>query len=246
YLGPQQYFWGMAEEQDQIGVATGVARTEMGGDVLSVEVTLMPGKGNLILTGQLGEVMRESAQAALSYARSSAAQLGITLGDVEKQDIHVHVPAGGVPKDGPSAGVTIATSLISALAQRRVNRHVAMTGEITLRGRVLPVGGIKEKVLAAHRAGIKTFVLPTKNRKDLVEVPEGVRRSLQFVYAEEMDEVLRTAFPDWNAMRLRQAQKLARVDSSRLKQSSPRPGSAPPSSRVPSARPGDPRPAPPA
>jgi ATP-dependent Lon protease len=153
----------------------------------------MPGKGGLILTGQLGEVMRESAQAALSFARSRAAEFGIAPNCFEKQDIHVHVPAGAQPKDGPSAGITIATALISALARRPVSREVAMTGEITLRGRVLPVGGLKEKVLAAHRAGIKTFVLPTKNRKDLDEVPLGVRRELRFIFADEMNDVLRVA-----------------------------------------------------
>jgi len=201
FVGAQKYFWGMAEEHDEIGLATGVARTEMGGDILGIEVTLMPGKGNLILTGQLGEVMRESAQAALSFARSRSAELGISLVDAEKQDIHVHVPAGGIPKDGPSAGITIATALISALTQQPVDRQVAMTGEITLRGRVLPVGGIKDKVLAAHRAGIKTFVLPAKNEKDLDEVPQLVRRSLRFVFADEMRDVLRVAFPGWQPSR---------------------------------------------
>jgi ATP-dependent Lon protease len=196
FLGPQKFFWGIAEERDEVGVATGVARTEMGGDVLGVEVTLMPGKGGLILTGQLGEVMRESAQAALSFARSRAAEFGIAPNCFEKQDIHVHVPAGAQPKEGPSAGITIATALISALARRPVSREVAMTGEITLRGRVLPVGGLKEKVLAAHRAGIKTFVLPKKNRKDLDEVPMGVRRELRFVFADEMNDVLRVALAD--------------------------------------------------
>jgi ATP-dependent Lon protease len=196
FLGPQKFFWGVAEEHDEVGVATGVARTEMGGDVLGVEVTLMPGKGGLILTGQLGEVMRESAQAALSFARSRAAEYGIEPRSFEQQDIHVHVPAGAQPKEGPSAGITIATALISALAQRPVNRKVAMTGEITLRGRVLPVGGLKEKVLAAHRAGIKTFVLPTKNRKDLDEVPAGVRRELHFIFANEMNEVLNVALAE--------------------------------------------------
>ena len=139
----------------------------MGGDVLGVEVTLMPGKGGLTLTGQLGEVMRESAQAALSYARSRSQELRIPPEVFEKNDIHVHVPAGAVPKEGPSAGITIATAMISALTRRPISRHVAMTGEITLRGRVLPVGGLKEKILAAHRAGIKTFVLPKRNEKDL-------------------------------------------------------------------------------
>ncbi|MHB8513769.1 MAG: endopeptidase La [Dehalococcoidia bacterium] len=196
YLGPQQYFWGAAEETDQVGVATGVARTELGGDVLGVEVTLMPGKGALTLTGQLGEVMRESAQAALSYARSRASELQIAPDVFEKNDIHVHVPAGAVPKEGPSAGITIATAMISALTRRPINRQVAMTGEITLRGRVLPVGGLKEKILAAHRAGIKTFVLPKRNEKDLTDVPPAVLRELRFVFAVDMAEVLRVALDE--------------------------------------------------
>jgi ATP-dependent Lon protease len=193
-LGPPKFFWGAAEEKDQIGVATGVARTELGGDVLGVEVTLMPGKGNLTLTGQLGEVMRESAQAALSYARSRSGELRIAPEVFEKYDIHVHVPAGAVPKEGPSAGITIATAMISALTRKPISRHVAMTGEITLRGRVLPVGGLKEKVLAAHRAGIKTFVLPKRNEKDLTEVPAAVQRQLHFVFAGDMADVLNVAF----------------------------------------------------
>lgn len=193
HLGPQKFFWGVAEEKDEIGVAMGVARTEMGGDVMGIEVTLMEGKGNLMLTGQLGEVMRESAQAALSYARSRSAELGLGKGLFKKTDIHIHVPAGAVPKDGPSAGITIATALISALARRPVHRQVAMTGEITLRGRVLPVGGLKEKILAAHRAGIKTFVMPKKNEKDLVDIPVKVKRELQFIYVDRMEEVLGTA-----------------------------------------------------
>jgi len=194
YLGPPKFFWGAAEEKDEVGVATGVARTEMGGDVLGVEVTLMPGKGALTLTGQLGDVMRESAQAALSYARSRSKELGIPAEVFEKTDIHVHVPAGAVPKEGPSAGITIATALISALTKRPISRHVAMTGEITLRGRVLPVGGLKEKILAAHRAGIKTFVLPKRNEKDLSEVPAPVLRDLRFVFAGDMADVLKVAF----------------------------------------------------
>ncbi len=193
YLGPQKFFFGAAELEDQVGVATGVAKTEQGGDVLAIEVTLLEGKGNLILTGQLGEVMRESAQAAVSYARSRSAVLGYDAGLFEKTDIHIHVPAGGVPKDGPSAGITLATALISALTQRPVSRDVAMTGEITLRGRVLPIGGLKDKVLAAHRAGIHTFIAPDRNRKDLDDLPADVRREVQFVWAQQMDEVLATA-----------------------------------------------------
>jgi ATP-dependent Lon protease len=199
YLGAQKFFWGAAEESDQVGVAAGVARTELGGDVLGVEVTLMPGKGGLTLTGQLGEVMRESAQAALSYARSRAVDLHIAPEVFEKNDIHVHVPAGAVPKEGPSAGITIATAMISALTRRPISRQVAMTGEITLRGRVLPVGGLKEKILAAHRAGIKTFVLPKRNEKDLADVPPAVLRELHFVFAGDMAEVLHAALDERQA-----------------------------------------------
>ncbi len=200
-LGPEKFFWGAAELSDQIGVATGVARTELGGDVLGIEVTLMPGKGSLMLTGQLGEVMRESAQAALSYARSRSKELHIPQEVFDRHDIHVHVPAGAVPKEGPSAGITIATAMISALTRRPISRHVAMTGEITLRGRVLPVGGLKEKILAAHRAGIKTFVLPKRNERDLYEVPAPVLRDLRFVFAGDMADVLRVAFDDRQAVR---------------------------------------------
>ncbi len=193
YLGPPEFSYGEAEEKDEIGVATGVAYTETGGDIMTVEVTLMEGKGSLNLTGQLGEVMQESAQAALSYARSHAADLGLKTRDFDKIDIHIHVPEGAVPKDGPSAGVTIATALVSALSERPVRRDVAMTGEITLRGRVLPVGGLREKVLAAHRARIYTFILPKKNQKDLIELPAKVRRDMNFVFVERMEQVLETA-----------------------------------------------------
>jgi ATP-dependent Lon protease len=193
YLGPQKFFWGTAEEHDEVGVATGVVWTEAGGDTTTIEVTLMEGKGNLLLTGQLGEVMRESAQAALSYTRSRAKQFDIDPKTFEQTDIHIHVPAGAIPKDGPSAGITMATALTSAFTRRPVRRDLAMTGEITLRGRVLPIGGLREKVLAAHRAGIKTFVLPKKNIKDLTEVPADVQRALNFVYVERMDEVLPVA-----------------------------------------------------
>ncbi|HDN80856.1 MAG: endopeptidase La [Chloroflexi bacterium] len=190
YLGPPQFTYGVAEEKDEVGVATGIAWTEAGGDIMPVEVTLMEGKGNLILTGQLGEVMQESAQAALSYARSHAKELGISRWDFDKLDIHIHVPEGAIPKDGPSAGITIATALISALSHRPVHRDVAMTGEITLRGRILPIGGVREKILAAHRAGLKVIVLPKKNRKDLVEIPPKIRKQLKFIFVERMEEVL--------------------------------------------------------
>ncbi len=196
FLGPFKFQWGVAEEKDEIGTATGVVWTMVGGDTISVEVTLMEGKGHLTLTGQLGDVMKESAQAALSYARSRANELGLKPNTFEKTDIHIHVPAGAIPKDGPSAGITMAAALISALTNRALRREVAMTGEITLRGRVLPIGGLKEKVLAAHRAGIKTFILPRKNEKDLTEVPADVKRQLHFVFVDSMEEVLGTALLD--------------------------------------------------
>ena len=193
HLGPPEFTYGLAEEHDEVGVATGVAWTEAGGDTLSIEVTMMEGKGNLSLTGQLGEVMQESAQTALSYARAHARELRIPSIDFDKLDIHIHVPEGAIPKDGPSAGITIATALISALSGRPVRHDVAMTGEITLRGRVLPIGGLREKLVAAHRAGIKTLILPKKNEKDLVEVPKRLLKGLNLVRVERMDQVLEVA-----------------------------------------------------
>jgi ATP-dependent Lon protease len=200
YLGPPRFLRDQEERTDEVGLALGIAWTEAGGDLLPVEVSLMDGKGVLMLTGQLGEVMQESAQAALSYARSHAHDLDITHVDFDKLDIHIHVPEGAIPKDGPSAGITIATALISALIQRPVHHDVAMTGEITLRGRVLPIGGLKEKVLAAHRAGLKTVLLPSQNKKDMIEIPKRVKRDLRFVFVERMDEVLPEALlPEGNA-----------------------------------------------
>ena len=193
YLGPPEFTFGLAEEEDEVGVATGLAWTEAGGDTLTIEVSTMDGKGNLALTGQLGDVMQESAQAALSYARAHAKQLAIAGIDFDKVDIHIHVPEGAIPKDGPSAGITIAVALISALTGRPVRRDVAMTGEITLRGRVLPIGGLREKLVAAYRAGIKTLVLPKKNERDLVEVPKHVLKGLTLVPVERMEQVLETA-----------------------------------------------------
>ncbi len=193
YLGSQKHFYELAEEKDEPGVATGVAWTSAGGDLITVEATLIEGRGNLTLTGQLGDVMKESAQAALSYARSRAGQLGVESRFYEKYDIHLHLPAGSIPKDGPSAGITMATALISALTKRAARRDVAMTGEITLRGRVLPIGGVKEKVLAAHRAGIKTFILPKRNVKDLNDVPREIINELHFVPVERMDDVIAVA-----------------------------------------------------
>ena len=192
-LGPIKYHWNEAERNSQVGVATGLAWTETGGDVLPVEVTTMKGKGKLTLTGQLGDVMKESAQAGFSYIRSRAKELGIEDDFYEKLDIHVHLPEGAIPKDGPSAGITMVTAMTSALTGIRVRNDLAMSGEITLRGRVLPVGGIKEKVLAAHRAGIKTLILPKENKRDYVDIPENVRGNLEFLWVENMDEVLTTA-----------------------------------------------------
>jgi len=190
YLGPPRYSFGRAEESDEIGVATGLACTAAGGDILAVEVTLMKGKGSLTLTGQLGDVMQESAQAALSYVRSRASDLDFEDVDFDKLDVHVHVPESAIPKDGPSAGITIATALVSALTDRPARRDVAMTGEITLRGRILAVGGIRDKVLAAYRSGLETMILPEKNQKDLVDIPSKVRRRLKFEFVSSMDQVV--------------------------------------------------------
>lgn len=191
FLGQPKYHYGMAEKHDEIGAATGLVYTEFGGDIVTIEVGLMKSEeGKLTLTGQLGDVMKESGQAALTYVRSKADALGIPEDFSNKMDIHIHVPAGAVPKDGPSAGITIATALASALTKRPVRRDVAMTGEITLRGKVLPIGGLKEKVLAAHRAGIRTIIIPKENLKDLEEIPDYVRQELTFKPVEHADEVL--------------------------------------------------------
>ncbi len=193
YLGPERYTYGMKGERDEIGVATGLAWTEAGGDILFVEALIVEGKGNLILTGKLGEVMQESAKTALSYVRSKLKELNINYELLEKSDIHVHVPSGAIPKDGPSAGVTIATAIASALTKRPVKKDIGMTGEITLRGKVLPVGGIREKVLAAHRAGLTSVIMPKENKKDLEEIPEEVKKDMTFYFVEHADEVLNLA-----------------------------------------------------
>ena len=193
FLGKKIFRYGQAETEDQVGVATGLAYTTVGGDTLQIEVSLSPGKGKLILTGQLGDVMKESAQAAFSFVRTKTEQLGIDANFHEKQDIHIHVPEGAVPKDGPSAGITLATALISALTGRPIHREVGMTGEITLRGRVLPIGGLKEKSLAAHRAGLTKIIIPKDNEKDIDDIPESVRQELEFVLVSHVDEVLEHA-----------------------------------------------------
>ncbi len=193
YLGPQKFSYGLAEERDEVGVATGLVWTEVGGDVISIEATKMKGKGALILTGQLGDVMRESAQAAVSYIRTRAEDLGIDPDFSEQLDMHIHVPAAAIPKDGPSAGITMAVALASCLTGCAVRRDIAMTGEITLRGRVLPIGGLKEKLLAAHRSGLATVLIPKENVRDLELLPPHVRDELKVVPVENMDEVLAQA-----------------------------------------------------
>ena len=194
YLGPPKYLDSEANKHDEVGVATGLAWTELGGDIINIETSIVRGKGNLILTGKLGEVMQESAKASLTYIRSKSRELGIKNGDgFAKLDIHIHVPEGAIPKDGPSAGITMATALISSFTKRPVKRGVAMTGEITLRGKVLPVGGLKAKLLAAHRAGIKSIIFPKENRKDIIDIPKNILRKLKLIPVENMDEVLRVA-----------------------------------------------------
>ena len=193
FLGPPQFFQTEAERRDEVGVATAVAWTENGGDIMPVEVLILDGKGNLQITGQIGDVMQESAQAALSYLKSKSKDLALDPEIFEQFDVHIHIPEGAIPKDGPSAGITIATALISAFTERKIFKEIGMTGEITLRGRVLPVGGLREKVLAAHRAGLKTVLIPERNVKDLVDVPKKVLEQLKIVPITHMDEVLQQA-----------------------------------------------------
>lgn len=192
-LGPIKFIPQLAEIEDMVGASTGLSVTEAGGDVLFIEVTLMPGKGQLMLTGQLGDVMKESAQAAMSYVRANFGNIGLAEKFYHKVDVHVHVPEGAIPKDGPSAGIALTTAIVSAFTKIAVRRDAAMTGEVTLRGRVLEVGGFKEKVLAAHRAGVKTIVAPEHNRKDLEDIPEYVKADLEFAFVKHMDEVLKVA-----------------------------------------------------
>ncbi|MGH7197591.1 MAG: S16 family serine protease, partial [Candidatus Omnitrophota bacterium] len=193
YLGPVKFRYGKIEGEERVGVTTGLAWTELGGELLATEVTIMPGKGQLIITGQLGDVMKESAQAAMSYVRSRAVELGLDKDFYQKIDVHLHVPEGAIPKDGPSAGITMATSLVSALIRVPVVHDLAMTGEITLRGRVLPIGGLKEKILAAHRGGIKTVLIPEENEKDIEEIPSTILKSVNLVLVSHMDQVLKKA-----------------------------------------------------
>jgi ATP-dependent Lon protease len=193
YLGPPRYEYGELEKENQIGSATGLVVTEVGGDVVAVEVTKMPGKEDFILTGQLGEVMRESARAGLSWIRAHAEELGIDREVFEKNTLHIHVPAGGIPKDGPSAGITMALAMVSAFTGIPVKKDVAMTGEITLRGRVLPIGGLKSKILAAHLSGAGAVILPLKNQKDLIDIPQEIRKQVRLVLVDSMDQVLEHA-----------------------------------------------------
>jgi ATP-dependent Lon protease len=193
YLGAIKFRYGKAEAEQKIGVTTGLAWTELGGELLATEVTIMPGKGQLLITGKLGDVMQESAQAAMSYVRSRAVDLGLAKDFYQKVDVHIHVPEGAIPKDGPSAGITMATSLVSALIKVPVYNDLAMTGEITLRGAVLPIGGLKEKILAAHRAGIKKVLIPAENEKDIEEIPATVLKTVELVLVAHMDDVLKKA-----------------------------------------------------
>jgi len=193
FLGVPKFLPEEEMAKDEVGVSTGLAWTEAGGDIIYIEATTMKGRGNLTLTGQLGDVMKESAQAALSYVRSTAKTLGIKDDIFLKTDVHIHVPAGAIPKDGPSAGITIATAIASAFNGRPVNKNIALTGEVTLRGRVLPIGGLKEKTLAAKRMGIMKIILPKRNRKDLEDIPKYIKKDMEFIFAETMDQVLKAA-----------------------------------------------------
>jgi ATP-dependent Lon protease len=197
FLGPQKFSSLIAEKKDEVGMSTGLAVTATGGEILFIEVALMPGKGKLTLTGQLGEIMQESAKAAFTWAKSHYQTLGLKDNFAQAIDVHIHVPEGAVPKDGPSAGTAIATALVSALTGIPVKRNVGMTGEITLRGRVLEIGGVKEKVIAGHRAGLKTIILPKDNRKDLEDVPAKVKKDIRFVFASGLEEVLGIAMNLW-------------------------------------------------
>lgn len=192
-LGKEKYNYDIINESDEVGIVRGLAWTSVGGDTLQIEVNIMPGKGEFQLTGQLGDVMKESAQAGISYIRSVSEKYQIDKEFFKEYDIHIHIPEGAVPKDGPSAGITMATAMLSAITKRKVRKDVAMTGEITLRGRVLPIGGLKEKILAAKNAGIKTICVPRKNEPDVEEISQEIKKGLEIVFVENMQQVLETA-----------------------------------------------------
>ena len=193
YLGIKKHIRDLALEKDEIGACTGLAWTSVGGTTLTIEVGLMKGKGEILLTGKLGDVMKESARAAISYIRAHAKDYNIEDGAFENNDIHVHVPEGATPKDGPSAGITMATTILSAFTKKAVKKSVAMTGEITLRGKVLPIGGLKEKALAAYRQGIKEIIIPSANEKDLADIPKEIRKEINFIACDEIDKVFKKA-----------------------------------------------------
>jgi len=201
YLGVTKFRYGETEGKNEIGLTIGLAWTETGGELLAIETSLMKGQGKMILTGKLGDVMQESAQAALSYVRARAERFGLPENFYNETDIHVHVPEGAIPKDGPSAGIAMATSIASAFMKRKVRADLAMTGEITLRGRVLPIGGLKEKLLAAHRGNIKTVIIPKDNEKDLADVPANVLKALEIISVDHVDEVLKWALLPAEEMR---------------------------------------------
>lgn len=227
FLGPPQFFNLEAERHDEVGVATAIAWTENGGEIMPVEVLLIEGKGNLQITGQIGNVMQESAQAALSFLKSRCRPLGVDSEIFENVDVHIHIPEGAIPKDGPSAGITIATALISAFTGREVHKEVGMTGEITLRGRVLPVGGVREKVLAAHRAGLKTVILPRRNQKDLIDVPKRARAELNIIPVEHMDQVLEIALMGSPAGKKVRTRRVATAPKTNTEKTHPTPGEPP-------------------
>jgi ATP-dependent Lon protease len=197
FLGPQKFTSQIAERKNEVGMATGLAVTASGGEILFIEVALMPGKGKLTLTGQLGDVMKESAHAAFSWTKAHWQDLELQEDFGRKIDVHIHVPEGAVPKDGPSAGIAMTTALVSALTGIAVKRHVGMTGEVTLRGRALEIGGVKEKVIAGHRAGLKTIILPKDNKKDMEDVPKKVKNDIKFVFAAPLEDVLKVALVKW-------------------------------------------------
>ena len=216
YLGAPRFLPETEQEQDTVGVSTGLAWTEAGGDIIYIEATIMKGKGTLTLTGQLGDVMKESAQAALSYIRSRSQHLGINVDMFYRHDIHIHVPAGAIPKDGPSAGITMATAIASIFMNKAVNHKMAMTGEVTLQGRVLPIGGLKEKILAAKRAGIREVILPKKNEKDLNEIAKNIRRDMTFHLVDKMDDVLPVALKGFKSKTVKKQQVKKKIAAAKV------------------------------